>query len=300
MKKIGIIAVLLLMLIACKEELPPSPPPPGGATSFGRAMAGVAGGMPSWAAPARNIVLSPSQPYYGDGVLVSVSNFEYVYSNGYFFNSQSRTWERFNLQGERTQDWIKGQAVGSITVDKAKFAEGDSYAVIYACLKVGKNWECNGNRWMLVTFKVLGAATGAVPQLANVDQFVINQNIAPFDVVSTLGEKDNFNEVVVNRYDARYRESKGLVVLAHVFDFNSRADVDKTINTLWKDIVINGFKVHMGHNVAVFLDESDHRDAVWTSGRQLIFIETFWAESANKEIIEAYLAKYPSDLPKLT
>jgi hypothetical protein len=299
MKKLVIIPIiLLLLLVACEEELPPSPPPPGGEVGIGKAVAGMAVGLPKWAAEAKNVAITPAQPYYGDGVVVSVSNFDYIYSSGYYFNSVSRAWEKFALQGELVKDWVKGQAVGSVTIDKTKFKEGDNYLVVYACTKTGSEWECNNRHWMLVIFKVMGSATGAIPELANVDQYVVNQQIVPFVVLSTTAEKDNFNEINVIRYDAKYREPQGLVVLVHVFDFNNRAELDKTMSSLFKDIVNNGWKVFGGNNIALFLDETDHRVAVWSSGKEIIYVETFAADAANKEIIMAYLAKYPSDLKK--
>jgi hypothetical protein len=301
MKKLAIIAVLMLFLLsACEEELPPSPPPPGGDSGAGRAIAGMAGALPTWAADAKNVAITPAQPYYGDGVVVSVSNFDYIYQNGYVFNSQSRVWEKFSLQGEQVKDWVKTQGIGSVSIDQTKFKEGDNYLVIYACAKVGSDWDCNNRKWMLVIFKVMGSATGAIPELANVDQFVLNRAIPPFVVIGTTAEKDNFAEINVIRYDAKYREPNGLVVLVHVFDFNNRADVDKTMSTMFRDIIINGWKEHKNSNIAVFLDETDHRVAVWSSGKEIIYVESFEAASANKETIEAYLSKYPSDLQKLT
>ncbi len=301
MKKLAIISILfLVLLVSCSEELPPTPPPPGGSSGAGKAIAGMAGALPTWAADAKNVAITPPQPYYGDGVVVSVSNFDYIYQNGYFFNSQSRTWEKFQLQGELVKDWVKTQGIGSVAIDPTKFKEGDNYLVIYACAKVGSDWDCNNRKWMLVIFKVMGSATGAIPELANVDKFVINNVVPPFVVLNTGAEKDNFADINVIRYDAKYREPQGLIVLVHVFDFNARDELDKTINTLFKDIVINGWKDHKGSNVAVFLDETDHRVAVWSSGKEIVYIETFSKDAANLETINAYLAKYPSDLKKLT
>ncbi len=302
MRKFAVIAILVLVLLAaCSEELPPSPPPPGGDAGVGRAIVGMAGAMPKWAAEAKNVAVTPSQAYYGDGVVVSVSNFDFIYSNGYFFNSQTRIWEKFQLQGEQVKEWVKGQAVGSLSIDTAKFKEGDGYLVIYACSKVGSDWDCNGRKWMLVVFKVVGSATGAIPELANVDKFVINAPVNPFVVIATTAEKDNFADINVIRYDAKYREPSGLVVLVHVFDFNDRAEVDKTTNTMFKDIIINGLQNRGGNNVAVFLAaDTDHRVAVWTSGKEIVYIESFEKDVANAETIDAYLTKYPSDLQKLT
>jgi hypothetical protein len=300
MKRFAIVTsiLLLLFLAACKEELPPNPPPPGG--EVGKAIAGMAAGMPSWAAPAKDVAITPSEAYFGDGVIVSVSNYDYIYSNAYAFNSKTRTWEKFALQGEAAEQWLKGTAIGSVTVDAGRFAEGDNYLVVYACSKVESKWECNNKKWMLVKFAVKGKSTGQIPEMANIDDFVINKEVPPFKVMSTLAEKDNFGDINVIRYDAKYREAaqRGLVVLVHVFDFTNRQDLDKTIATFFREIVNNGWKTHMGHNLALFLSEEDHRIAVWTSGKVIVYVETFEAESANAEIIAGYLKKYPSDLKK--
>ncbi|MBW2969713.1 hypothetical protein KY319_01180, partial [Candidatus Woesearchaeota archaeon] len=293
-----------LMLMSCAKEtddLPPLPPPPGGDAGVGRAVAGMAISLPNWAAQARNVALAPAKPYYGDGVVVSVSDFDYIYKNGYFFNSKLRSWEKFDLQGELVQDWLKGQGVASVAVTADKFETGDNYLVVYACKKVGKDWDCNNKKWMLVTFNVMGAAGGITPEMENVDKFVV-KSISPFELMSTFAEKDNFLDINVIRYDGKYKgpAPDGLIVLVHVFEFNSRADVDSTINNpeLFRDIVVKGWKTHIGHNLAVFLDENDHRIAVWTSGKVIVYVESFQKEAANKEVIEGYLAKYPSDLVK--
>lgn len=301
MKKLSIVILLLVFLAACTNELPPSPPPPGGDVGAGRAFAGMAAGMPAWAVPPKNIAVTPQTAYFGDGVVVSVGNFDYIYSNGYLFNSKTRTWEKFALQGDQIESWLKGQALGSFSVSDAKFAPGDNYAVVYACTKSGSKWECNDKKWMLVTFKVMGAATSAIPELANVDKMVLNLPIGPMKIVSTTAEKDNFGDINVIRYDAKYREDKtGLIVLTHVFDFVNRADLDKTLHSFFKEIINQGWKVHNGQNIALFLSEEDHRIAVWSSGKELLYVETFEAEAGNKEVVEGYLSKYPSDLKKIT
>ncbi|RMD57520.1 hypothetical protein D6825_03845 [Candidatus Woesearchaeota archaeon] len=287
-----------MLLVACEEQLPPSPPPPGQVAGVGGAIAGLAGAMPSWAVGPKNVAVTPLEAYYNDGLVVSVANYDYIYSSGYVFNSKSRVWERFDLQGERVKDWISGEAVGSIALDSDRFKEGDNYLVVYACSKSGSRWDCNQNKWMLVKFKVLGSVTGEIPELANVDKFVITNPIRPFTVIGSTAEKDNFLDVNVIRYDARYREPNGLTVLVHVFDFLSRADVDKTLKDVLSPYVRNGLQKHMGNNVAVFLADNDHRTAFWTSGTQLVYVDTFDSKAANKEIIEAYLQKYPSDLTR--
>jgi hypothetical protein len=301
MKKLILPIALLFLLVACgsgMSELPPTPKPPG-ASSVGKAIAGMAGAMPTWAAPPLNIAVTPDKPYYGDGVIISVSNFDFIYSNAYYFNSRARVWEKFQLDGERAEDWVKGQGIGSTDISEVKFAEGENYVVVYACNKTNSKWDCNGGKWMLAKFDVQGSATGEIPELANVNDFVINQRIIPFEVTSTTAEADNFGDINVIRYDARYKDNKQLVVLVHVFDFNTRAELDTTLNDMFKEIIKNGWKTHEGNNLALFLDPSDHRIAVWSSGKEIIYVETFQAAFAAKEVIDAYLEKYPSDLPQI-
>lgn len=294
--KRGIIAILLvLMLAACAQDLPPTPPPPGG--SVGAAIAGLAV-LPTWAAMPKDAVMTPSEGFYGDSLVLSVSNYDYVYKNAYLYNSNVRTWQRMTLQGEEAGDWLRGSGVGTITLNEQMFAPGENFVVVYACTKAG-GWSCNSNRWMLVKFMVNERTTTVIAEAALIDQFVENKNIVPFSVSGLDAQYDDFEGTPVVRYDANYREKGGLLVVVHVFDFKSRADLDNTMKTLFKDIVNQGWKQHAGNNVAVFLAENDHRIAVWTSGRALVYIETHDSAAANKEIIEAYLRKYPSDLKKI-
>ncbi len=301
MKKLSLLAVLILsisILTGCSNQLPPTPSPPG-QVGVGSAIAGLATVLPNWAADPMNVAVTPSEAYFGDGIVVSASHYDYIYKNAYVFNSKTRIWERVSLQGEGVQDWIKSQAIGSVPIDATKFDKGDNYLVVYACSRIGSKWECNNQKWMLIRFKVLGSPTGQIPEMAYVDKFVINQPINPFAIMGTTAEKDNFLDINVIRYDARYREPKGLTVLVHVFDFNNRAELDTTIKSMFAPIIQNGFKSHFGSNVALFLDESDNRVAVWTSGKEILYVETHKADSANQEIIDAYLKKYPSDLKKI-
>lgn len=294
-----VLSAALLLLAACSSnDLPPSPPSPGG-DMIGRAVAS-ASGMPVWAVEARNVAVTPSAPYYNDGVVIAVSNFDYVYKNAYFFNSKLRIWEKISFEGELAGDWLKQQAVGSLTIDSSRFETGENYIVFYACSKTSGKWDCSNNKWQLAGFKVLGSPTGNAPEAANAVKFVVYKDVPPFKLGATGAEADNFLDINVIRYDARYAGPKDLAVLVHVFDFNSREEVEKTIYNpeLFKQIVIKGWKQYQGHNLALFLDDKDHRTAVWTSGKVIVYVETFQKESASKEVIEAYLEKYPSDLKK--
>jgi predicted enzyme related to lactoylglutathione lyase len=289
--------VSLLLLTACGNELPPSPPPPGGSVA-GQAIAGMAAGMPSWAAQARYATLTPLDVKYGDSAILSVTNYDYVYSSAYLFNSNSRTWERFDLSGKKVQSWIEGGAVGSIDVSEAKFAPGMNFVVVYGCTKIDAAWECNGNKWMLLEFNLEDSAAVKIPESANLPQIVVS-NIMPFKMSGTLAEYDEFggHQVDCIRYDAKYTtsESGGLTVLVHVFDFENRDDVMFTAKTFFGDIIKEGWKFHSGNNLALFQSVEGHRIAVWTSGKKIIYVQTY-GNDANKEVIDAYLKKYPSDL----
>lgn len=295
----GLALVSLLLLSACSDELPPSPPPPGGSVA-GQAIAGLAVSMPSWAAEAKDVSLTPNMVKYGDSVIVSVSNYDYVYSQAYYFNSKSRTWERLELSGQKVQNWISGQAIGNIDVSDMKFDPGKNFVVVYGCNKLDAAWECRGNKWMIVEFTVEGASTISIPESANIPQIIVSK-IEPFDTSGTLAEYDEFggHQVDCVRYDAKYRTTMagGLTVLVHVFDFDSREDVMFTTKTFFPDIIREGWKIHQGSNVALFFSEENNRIAVWTSGKKLIYVQTY-GNDANKEVIDAYLKKYPSDLVK--
>ncbi|MBW3019330.1 hypothetical protein KY329_04055 [Candidatus Woesearchaeota archaeon] len=294
-KKIAIIMLLAAILAGCADQFPPTPPPPGIATGAGGA---VAGAMPNWAAAPRNAVLTPTSVKLGDSIMLTVSEYEYIYNKAYYYDSQRNSWEPFSLQGEVIQDWIKGNAVASMTVTEAKFAPGENYILAYACNKVSGNWDCNGNRWMLMKFDAVAPEVPKV-EVTGVEKHIIPNDIESFEFQSMAGEPDNFESIIVTRYDARYRSSIDYTfVLAHVFEFDTKAELDETIRTLFKDIISYGGETYNGHFIALFLDEYDNRVAVWTSGNNIIYLETHKAEYASKEIIEAYLKKYPSSLTK--
>lgn len=301
MKWFAIIFVSLMFLTACVEtgpDLPPVPPPPGQAAYVGGAVSGIAGAMPDWAASPVGAIINPATATYGDGVIVTVSNYDYVYQNGYYFNSQRRMWEQFSLEGEPVDAWLKQSGVATLPVSEQKFVEGENYIVVYACKKVAGQWDCNDRRWMLLTVDVSAPEMKAQP-LQNVEQYVIDEGIPPFDLVSTGGEMDNFEEVIVKRYDGRYRDPQSsLIVLTHVFEFDTSEELRLTESTLFKDIINQGWKRYEGQNIALFLDEYDQRVAVWTSGKKLVYVETHTPHFAAAEIIDAYLAMYPSDLQR--
>lgn len=297
----ALIAILtVLLLTACGPDLPPQPPMPGQAihASVGGAIAGLASRLPTWAAEPHNIVLNPEEAAFGDGIILTISDYDYIYKNGYYFDTQHRQWKQFSIEGETIQNWIKNNGIATIPISESYFQAGENYLVVYACNKAGQDWDCNNNKWMVAGFNVLAPEIPEV-QLENVEQYIINEPIQTFQLQSTGGEPDNFESIIVNRYDAKYRDrSQGLVVLTHIFEFETMADLTQTTSTLFKEIINRGWKRHAGNNLALFLDENDKRVAVWTSGKHIIYIETWKPEFASQEIINAYLQKYPSDLQK--
>jgi len=301
--QLTIAIILAILLTACGPDLPPQPSAPGQAThavqaGVGGAIAGLATQLPSWAAQPVNIQLNPQEGIFGDGLILSVSDYDYIYKNGYYFDTQHDQWKQFGIQGEIIDNWVKNEGVATISLSESYFKAGENYLVVYACNKTGNAWDCNDNKWMVLRFTVSAPEIPDV-QLENVDAYIINAPIQTFQVQSTGGEPDNFEAIIVDRYDAKYRDStEGLVVLTHVFKFETLAELEETTSTLFKDIINKGWKRHAGNNIALFLDESDKRVTVWTSGNKIIYIETWTPEFASQEVINAYLQKYPSDLTK--
>jgi hypothetical protein len=131
--------------------------------------------------------------------------------------------------------------------------------------------------------------------LGNINEHIINKPIETFSPILTDAVWDKFGIIPVKRYDARY-QSDGTTVLAQVFKFSTRAELDAVLNTELYDIVNKGISRHQGNIIAIYLTVGDHRSALWSSGTTLVYIETFRPDFVEREIVEAYLVKYPSDL----
>jgi hypothetical protein len=130
--------------------------------------------------------------------------------------------------------------------------------------------------------------------VGNAVDFIINNAIPPFNLISTASARDNFAIIRVERFDAEYVYDVN--VLVHIFRFSSRQELDVVLNSELYDIIANGAIPHHGQSVAVYLNENNHRSALWPSGNFLIYVETFIPNFVAVEIVNAYLAKYPSDL----
>lgn len=313
MKKILVLILVLILAIGCqtqmkeeqqdkeqKMDLPPPPPLPGGQATFGVGKAIDTGALPPWAAQANKMEVSPSEVFPGNPITLKLYEYDYIYQYAYYFNQQTKTWEKTNLFGaERTEDWIKGSAASSIQTNTEKFQYGENYIVAYACNKIGDTWACNNNKWMIEAFNLKEKPTETqAPEKEDATKYVLAKPITPFTFQTAKAEEDNFEEVLVMRYDAEYYEPQTkLKVIVRVFEFNNDADQKKSL-ILFKDIINQGWKTHNGQNVALYLDMNDVRNTVWTSGNKLLFIETYNKDFASKEIIDAYLQLYPSDLKR--
>jgi len=135
----------------------------------------------------------------------------------------------------------------------------------------------------------------AVPMVfENIGDYVITKSAAPFSFVSSDAIRDNFGIINVVRYDARYQSE--VTVLVHVFDFNTRTELDVVLQSEFDEIIAWGLEYYGGHNIALYLTQVNHRVAIWSSGKVLVYVDTFHPSFAAREIVDAYLVQYPSDL----
>jgi hypothetical protein len=140
---------LLLILAAC-TALPPSP--------------GMAGllipkeQMPKWAAQPENFQLSINEADLKSKIEITVGPADYSWGTAYVLNDY-RIWEKIPIDPVLTKDpiaqqWVKGTAKFTLSLTPGKFTSGKTYYVIgYWCNK-GNPWQCNGNKWMLTSFRI--------------------------------------------------------------------------------------------------------------------------------------------------
>ena len=135
-----------------------------------------------------------------------------------------------------------------------------------------------------------------VPQHAVTSDMIINKPIPPFAILGTLAQQDNFGEIKVMRYDAKYHSTSGLEVLVYVFDFNTRAELEQALHTQFEVVLQGGLKTEAGQPMGMFTDGHKHAIAFWTHDKLLVYVDTF-GPGGNKQVIDRYLEKYSSDLP---
>ncbi len=129
----------------------------------------------------------------------------------------------------------------------------------------------------------------------NINDYIISKTIHPYSIVSTGADIDSFGIIPAERYDAMYLDG-GINVLVHVFKFTTRQELDVILNSEFYQIIDEGTYYRRGETIALYLNQNNHRTAIWSSGTALIYIETYIPDFVEQEILDAYLYKYPSDM----
>jgi len=167
--------------------------------------------------------------------------------------------------------------------------------LLVACMPVQQPIQKPAPTPIFVPVIVPAPVRNASLLLGNIDSYVINRAIGPYFQAGTGAIYDNFGIVPVERYDSRY-QSKDITVLAQVFKFSTRQELDFVLDSELYQIVTRGATRYRGQTIALYLTVGDHRSAIWSSGNILVYIETFIPDFAERTIVDAYLDKYPSDL----
>jgi len=127
----------------------------------------------------------------------------------------------------------------------------------------------------------------------NIYKYIVRQ-INNFTLTKTDAEYDNFGIIQAERYDARYESD--ITVIVHVFKFTTKDEMNFVINTEFYDIINQGMTRRVKNTIATYLSEENHRIAVWTNNNTIIFIDTTIPDFVERQIVDAYLERYPSDL----
>jgi len=127
----------------------------------------------------------------------------------------------------------------------------------------------------------------------NIQKYIF-QETEKTKLTSADATYDKFGEIEVERYDARYQSD--ITTLARIFKFKTKQEMEKVLNNDFHEIIEKGFTQRLKHNIAIFLSEENNRIAVWTNEDKIIYIETRIPDFVEREILDLYLEKYPSDL----
>jgi hypothetical protein len=128
----------------------------------------------------------------------------------------------------------------------------------------------------------------------NIMKHIIMEQIKPYTLVSTNAIYDSFSIIPAERYDALYQAD--ITALVHVFKFSTREELKFVMDSEFYSIINLGTTRHQGQTLAIYLSQENHRIAVWTSGNFLILIETYIPDYVERDLLNAYLYRYPSDL----
>ena len=151
--------LLLLLLISCTVP-----------QSSGRAGILVAPQqLPKWAAQPSQFQLSHNEIAIGSKLEITIGPADYAWGIAYVLTDY-KIWEKITINPILTKDsivqqWVKGTARFMLDITANKFTPGKTYYVIsYWCNK-GKTWQCNGNKWMLLSFTIATQKPTPDPEL---------------------------------------------------------------------------------------------------------------------------------------
>lgn len=124
---------------------------------------------------------------------------------------------------------------------------------------------------------------------------VLSRDIRPYSFVSTSAAFDKFGIVPAERYDAKYTVSV-VDVNATIFAFTTRRELDYVLDSAFDEVLRYGAQKYGENIIMMFLTDDNHRIAAWSHDDLLIYIDTSVPDFAAREVVDAYLNKYPSDL----
>ncbi len=124
---------------------------------------------------------------------------------------------------------------------------------------------------------------------------VIARDIRPYSLVSMNAGFDKLGIVPVERYDAKYTVSI-VDVNATLFAFSTRQELDFVLDSVFDEVLRYGAQKYGENIIMMFLTDDDHRIAAWSHDDLLIYIDTSVPDFAAREVVDAYINKYPSDL----
>ncbi len=304
MKKLLPFVLLLVFLVACADEFPPSPPPPGEQQLAGMAYGGIPispGSLPKWAAEIKYTDIDPTQVKEGDTVKVvvkkpdSVKTRFYVHAISYAYNKKFKFWEKVfaNTQqsGKIVKTWAEDKATFLVPISTDRFLPGPNYVVIYWCIDTEKRddkgfkiWDCQGKKWQLGAFEMLGAK---YPDIL-IEKDIENNRYKSSSKTETTG-----GDMAGTLYTASYETLTGVKTDVSVLKVKNMDNFMKeltetgtaTLETLWAK----------RGNVCGFLEASAGKVMFgWLSGTNWLTVTTY-ANTADDAKIGVYGIKYPSD-----
>ncbi|MEM3154306.1 MAG: hypothetical protein QW165_01930 [Candidatus Woesearchaeota archaeon] len=301
MKRMALAVLLLFLLVACADEFPPSPPPPGEEQIAGRAYGGIPispGQLPRWAAEIKYTDIDPTQVKAGDTVKVVVTKPSavktkfYVHAIAYAYNKKFKFWEKVfadtGQSGKILKNWADEKAMFNIPISTDRFLPGPNYVVIYWCIDTEKRddkgfkiWDCQGNKWQLGSFEMLGV---------QYPDILIEKDIENNRYKSSSKVDDALGQV----YTASYEHLNGVKTDVSVLVAKNVEDFKKTLVPPEGIASIEAKWIKRG-NVCGFLESIAGKVMFgWLSGGNWITVTTY-SSTVDDAKIGVYGIKYPSD-----